>query len=687
VELDIDTQGRTARVTRNAPRIGRRPGTLVTIGSGIKAISQFTFEAEAYLDWADVVFYCVADPATDQWIRNKRKDATDLYTLYDNGKNRHLTYIQMAERMLEPLREGFNVVGIFYGHPGIFVSPTHRAITIARQEGHDAFMLPAVSSIDCLSADLGVDPSKGGCQIVEATDLLLRRRPLLVDGNVIILQAGSVGDPGFCFSGFPNEHFPILLRYLQDAYSEHYEIIHYVASQFVFCEPVIERYSLSQLYDPALAKRISGISTLYIPPKSGLTLETIDLDMAAKLGLKIKIESHDTISNPTAVELGHPVAPSVGAYTKTALQAIAQLRNHETPQDYKPSRPSPAFYELVKDLSLKPALLEEFLQNPHSVLRRHPDLTPSERAALVGNRFGGVRLVMQRSTKEVAEEFVRKVLRDISLSRRYDMALRRRPSSATGPEAIRAALIELGYDTTAADVSEAFSNVLNEELATWEGDYQLIVDGNERHTLSVKKTEVLLDSNPIHDYEFSAATLTWNEGNTSSADLRFFVFTAMDGEPLADGAYVGPQCRGVLWTRGAERPSKENTVGKVGVFGVDNLVDPTAADPLSLWSGAYETHLLSTRGTWAAGPTVALDGSNGKRRLLVDGQPVAQWSYSNGILGWLQPGSSYCGSVTFFQERVGSDVEGAFVGRLWRGSERTPPVVNAVAREIKTANG
>jgi maleate cis-trans isomerase len=32
-------------------------------------------------------------------------------------------------------------------------------------------MLPAVSSLDCLFCDLGVDPSTG-CQIVEATDLL-----------------------------------------------------------------------------------------------------------------------------------------------------------------------------------------------------------------------------------------------------------------------------------------------------------------------------------------------------------------------------------------------------------------------------------------------------------------------------------------------------------------------------------
>ncbi len=52
--------------------------------------------------------------------------------------------------ILSSVRKGLYVVGIFYGHPGIFVNPSRRALTIARQEGYQALMLPAVSSIDCL---------------------------------------------------------------------------------------------------------------------------------------------------------------------------------------------------------------------------------------------------------------------------------------------------------------------------------------------------------------------------------------------------------------------------------------------------------------------------------------------------------------------------------------------------------
>lgn len=38
--------------------------------------------------------------------------------------------------MMKDVRAGQNVLGIFYGHPGAFVSPTRRAIAIARDEGY-----------------------------------------------------------------------------------------------------------------------------------------------------------------------------------------------------------------------------------------------------------------------------------------------------------------------------------------------------------------------------------------------------------------------------------------------------------------------------------------------------------------------------------------------------------------------
>src|SRR5437773_2103233 len=75
------------------------------------------------------------------------------------GKPRRETYAEMVEELLAPVRAGHNVCAAFYGHPGVFVNPGHEAIRRARAEGFPARMLPAVSALDCLVADLGIDPA------------------------------------------------------------------------------------------------------------------------------------------------------------------------------------------------------------------------------------------------------------------------------------------------------------------------------------------------------------------------------------------------------------------------------------------------------------------------------------------------------------------------------------------------
>ena len=205
---------------------GSRPGRLVVVGSGIKGIAHLTLEAVGHLEEADKVFYTVADGSTAAFIHSKNANAIDLYNLYDIGKPRYETYIQMAEKMLREVRNGFYVVGIFYGHPGIFVNPTHRAIAIARQEGHQAFMLPGISAEACLFSDIGVDPAFPSCQTFEATDLLLRERPINTTGHVVIFQIDIVGDSGFHPNGFMNTKPQILISKLQDIYGVDHPIVH-----------------------------------------------------------------------------------------------------------------------------------------------------------------------------------------------------------------------------------------------------------------------------------------------------------------------------------------------------------------------------------------------------------------------------------------------------------------------------
>ena len=651
----------------------------MVVGSGIRAIGHFSLEAQAYLKWADKVYYCVADPVTEQWMVDQAPDSVDLYTLYDNDKPRRITYVQMAEVMLQSVREGLNVVGVFYGHPGVFVNPSHRAIAIARQEGHAAFMVPAISALDCLFADVGIDPSSRGCQIIEASDLLLRRRPLLVDGHVIILQVGSVGDMGFRFSGFPNSHLADLIHYLQDAYGEDYEIINYTAAQLSIVDPVIELVALSRLLEPEMHATVTGISTFYIPPK---TERPIDPDMASALSL-VPLAGRGTSVSRGVVP---PFEPSGEPYTAQELKYISQLAGHEVPRDYRPSRPSREFYEQIRKLSLDPAILERYRDDRYAVFDTAFSLSDREKTAIWSRNFGRTRAEMQRSEKDVARAFVADAPANATLAVRYHRIL----SAATArnePDAVeqaRTGLRGLGYDTSPAAISDAFDEFKN-ELAVWACGYQLVVDGQPGGELIITPRDVSLDRTPLKSIHFAQGVLTWSErdGNSSSASLRFSVPTGSD-EQVRPESYIGPQCHGVLWKGGSEPPARDNAYGKVGVYSVAGAADPSAGDPLETWTGIYATHLAASTGVWSEGPDLTVRTEPGKREpeLELDGQQVKQWYYANGILAWAQPESSWSGSVTFFQHQHDSTIRrSAFMGRLWRwGSDPGALMLNAVGQ-------
>ncbi|MEM8641186.1 MAG: SAM-dependent methyltransferase [Cyanobacteria bacterium P01_G01_bin.54] len=356
-----------------------KKGSLILVGSGIKSVGHITLEAAGWIRESDVVLYCVADPATEIWIKDNSKHCIDLYALYGNDKKRMDTYNDMVEAMLKYLRQGKDVCGVFYGHPGVFVYPSHKAIEIARKEGYRAAMLPAISALDCLWADLGVDPSQSGSQTVEATDLLLRKRTLNSDCHVVIWQIGCVGDLGFNFAGYDGRNFQALVDYLVNIYGDDHEVTVYQASQYPVCAPYIETVPVSQLGEA----KISGISTLYIPPK---IVRQLDLETARSLGLVKKAQPAK--ANP----------PATSASAQANGKGGAKQPKPKTKEFYATYRPVPdqsGLATFIADVAQDPRMLAEFMRKPKVAAATLAELTPEESAALLSFHPGRIRMSMR----------------------------------------------------------------------------------------------------------------------------------------------------------------------------------------------------------------------------------------------------------------------------------------------------
>jgi uncharacterized protein YabN with tetrapyrrole methylase and pyrophosphatase domain len=228
---------------------------------------------------ASAAFYLVTDPVTLRLLEELNPAAVSLYDHYEPGLHRRESYNRMKETLLAEVRSGQAVCAAFYGHPGIFVTPSHEAVRQARAEGFVAQMLPAVSAEDCLFADLGVDPGATGCQSFSATDFLLRRRQVDPSAVLLLWQVSVVGIQHHVTESMPG-NLGVLVDYLLDWYEPSHRVTLYEASTYPLAGPSITELSLAQLphAEPA------PLATLYVPPNAA---RAEDPEMAARLGVEL----------------------------------------------------------------------------------------------------------------------------------------------------------------------------------------------------------------------------------------------------------------------------------------------------------------------------------------------------------------------------------------------------------------
>jgi uncharacterized protein YabN with tetrapyrrole methylase and pyrophosphatase domain len=254
-------------------------GSLTVVGTGYMGAGHVTPEALAHMEAAEKLFYLGGDVAQRSWLEDRNPTLESLYDSYRVGGNREAAYADMVARILAPVREGRTVCAAFYGHPGVFVNPSHEAIRQARAEGYPAAMLPAVSAEDCLFADVGVDPAHSGCQSYEASFFLVRSPRFSTSSALILWQVGAVGVATFeARALWSAAGLRLLVDTLRRRYPADHEVVVYEAAMFAVCEPSIVRVPLSDV--PRAGVTVD--STLYVPPLAAAPPDPVTM---ARLGI------------------------------------------------------------------------------------------------------------------------------------------------------------------------------------------------------------------------------------------------------------------------------------------------------------------------------------------------------------------------------------------------------------------
>jgi len=239
--------------------------------------------ARSHIEQADVVFVAASDALVELWVERMRPDARSLQPHYADGKSRRTTYREMVDAMLAEVRAGHRTCAAFYGHPGVFTQVSHQAIAQARRDGYIAVMEAAVSSEDCLYADLGIDPGHVGCQHCEATQFMIYQRRVDPSAYLVLWQVAHAGDRSLGRFSTDAAYRRLLVDRLREDYPVDHEVLVYEAATSPIGTPRMERIRLDTF--PEIELRMH--STLVVPPAAALLpdrrmLDRID-DLEARL--------------------------------------------------------------------------------------------------------------------------------------------------------------------------------------------------------------------------------------------------------------------------------------------------------------------------------------------------------------------------------------------------------------------
>jgi len=234
------------------------------IGLGTVNIDQVTRGAERALAGSAEVLFLDAGVATPAFLASRCERVTDLSPHLRAGESRILAHHAIAAQVIDAALTHRPVSFAVGGHPTHLVPSTFLVRDLAALLGLEVEIHAGISALDQICAELMIDPASHGLQSFEATDVLLRRRPLACDVPLLLWQVGRVESHLHDLGRSRPERFERLTRYLLRTYPAEHQVVAVEASSHPLLDPVHIGFPLHQM--PAQAARISARTTLYVPP-------------------------------------------------------------------------------------------------------------------------------------------------------------------------------------------------------------------------------------------------------------------------------------------------------------------------------------------------------------------------------------------------------------------------------------
>jgi uncharacterized protein YabN with tetrapyrrole methylase and pyrophosphatase domain len=240
------------------------PFDIAAVGLGIVGVHHLTREAHEIIRRCSEVFFIDTGYGEARYLRELCPRVTSLLPLYGVGESRLPTYRKMAATVVSAAIDHPPVCFASYGHPLVFCYPT----TLIRRAAHLLDLrfevVAGISSLDTLLIDVDYDFSADGLQMHDATDLVLKQRPLQNDVPCVLWQTTSFTDASYRRDSVSSDVLAGLQRYLLRFYPPEHRVLMVFSSTHPALRSIVEPYPLGDL--AARLSKGTQSGTLFIPP-------------------------------------------------------------------------------------------------------------------------------------------------------------------------------------------------------------------------------------------------------------------------------------------------------------------------------------------------------------------------------------------------------------------------------------
>lgn len=288
------------------------------VGLGIVHVQHITREVDEVLRRSNEILYVEVGDEIDAYLQNTCPKVTNLHkAAYVEGVERLKAYDIMSAMVLDAALNHPPVTLALYGHPLVFAYPPFQILQAAPLLGLCVRIIPGISAMDCLFVDLKLDPSHG-LQVYEATDLVLRRRPLQRDVPCLIWQIGALESPFYSAARSKPERFSRFKDHLLQYYPAEHKAVAIFSSTRSGVESNRLAFTVGEV--GSQSSRIHQGMTLYIPPVE--TRSVKDEELVTQMGTP----AH-------TARISHPILDSAAPEaqpTSNSMEVVGKLVNEGT---------------------------------------------------------------------------------------------------------------------------------------------------------------------------------------------------------------------------------------------------------------------------------------------------------------------------------------------------------------------